>query len=175
MSASEAPARSRKKLILAAGIGIVLAVALLMPVVVYGGFMVHVSRITFNETTGSLSATNAQASVETMTAYEYMFSVKTGGMIRTSDSNTSSSMGVANITMKLKLTNPSGQTLDVGHVNISGAMGTRSHTIYLGADEGVRLPGNYHLEIVITASVAPVGGLLQLNLTTTVTADFTIS
>ncbi len=122
-----------------------------------------------------MAAYNGQASVQTVTVYEYMFTVKTSGMVRTTDSNVSSSRGTANVTMTLKLTNPSGQTLDLGHVNISGAMGTRNHTIFLGADEGVRVPGSYHLDVVITASVAPIGGLLQLNLTMTVRVDFTIS
>lgn len=175
MSTPQNPARSRKKLLLTAGILAVVAVALLAPAVVYGGFMVPVSKVRFGETTGSLMATSANATVETMTVYEYMFSVRTGGMVRTSDTDVASSRGAANITMTLKLTNPSGQTLDLGNINISGGLGTREHTIYLGASEGVRVPGSYRLDIVITANVAPVSGLLQLNLTTTITVNFTVT
>jgi len=175
MSAPQAPARSRKKLYLAAGILVVVAAAVVAPAIVYGGFMVPVAKVRFGETTGSLTATSANATVETMTVYEYMLSVRSAGMVRTSDSDVSSSRGTANITVTLKLTNPSGSTLDLGNVNISGGLGTRNHTIYLGASEGVRVPGSYRLDLVITASVAPVSGLLELNLTTTVTVNFTIS
>ena len=175
MSASQAPGRSRKKLFVVLGILAVVVIALVAPAVVYGGFMVPVSKVRFRETTGSLSATSANAIVQTMTVYEYMFSVRSGGMVQTSDSDVSSSRGTANITMSLRLTNPSGQTLDLGSVNISGGLGTRDHTISLGASEGVRLPGTYKLDVVITASVAPVSGLLELNLTTTVIVNFTLS
>ncbi len=175
MSAPQAPARSRKKLYLGAGILVVVAAVLLAPAAAYGGFMVPVSKVRFAETTGSLTATSANATVETMTVYEYMFSVRSGGMVRTSDSDVSSSRGTANITVTLKLTNPSGRTLDLGNVNISGGLGTRNHSIYLGASEGVRVPGSYRLDVVITASVAPVSGLLKLNITTMVTVNFTVS
>jgi hypothetical protein len=175
MSAPQTPARSRKKLYIVAGVLAVVAVGLAAPALVYGGFMVPVATVRFGETTGSLTATSANATVESMIVYEYMFSTRSGGMVRTSDSDVSSSRGAANITMSLKLTNPSGQTLDLGNVNISGGLGTRNHTIYLGASEGVRVSGSYTLDVVITASVAPVGGLLELNLTKTVTASFTVS
>ena len=96
-------------------------------------------------------------------------------MVRTENSNVSGSRGTANITMSLKLTNPSGQTLDLGNVNISGGLGARDHTITLGASEGVHVPGSYRLDVVITASVSPVSGVIQLNLTTTVSVTFTVS
>src|SRR5262249_51811073 len=100
---------------------------------------------------------------------------RTSAMVKTQDSNVSSSRGTANITMSLKLTNPSGQTLDLGSVHISGGIGTRDHTIYLGASEGVRVPGSYKLVVTITANVV-VDGLLELGLTpANVSVTFTVS
>ena len=175
MSAPQAPARSRKKLFVAMAILAVVVVALVAPAVVYGGFTVPVTTVKFRETTGSLFASSGNATVSVVTVYEYMFSSRASGMVRTENSNVSSSRGTANITMSLKLTNPSGQSLDLGSVNISGGIGARDHTIYLGASEGVRLPGSYRLDVTITASVA-VGGLLELNLSPiTVSVTFTIS
>src|SRR5207248_1877727 len=66
------------------------------------------------------------------------------------------------------------QTIDLGNTNISGGIGTRTHTIYLSIDQGVRISGAYTLSIDITANVT-VGGLLQLNLTHVVTTTFTVS
>ena len=178
MSAQATPSspKSRRKVILATIVVAIPLIVLLIPPLVYGGFTVPVSRITFGETTGSLSYNqNVQATVEVQTVYEYMFSTRTGGRVRTADTDVSSSRGTANITIHLQLTNPANQTIDLGNVNISGFMGTRNHTIVLGVEEGVRLPGSYHLNILITANVAPVGGLLQLNLTVTIRVDFTVS
>lgn len=169
------PSKSRRKVILATIIIAIPLIVLLIPALVYGGFTVPVSKITFGETTGSLTRTNATATVQVQTVYEYMFSTRTGGRVRTADTDVSSSRGTANITISLQLTNPSGQTVDLGNVNISGFMGTRNHTIVLGVEEGVRVPGSYQLSIVITANVAPVGGLLQLNLTVTINVNFTVS
>ena len=175
MSATQAPARSRKKLFVAIAILAVVVVALVAPAVVYGGFTIPVTTVKFRETTGSLFASSANATVNFVTVYEYMFSSRTSGMVRTENSNVSSSRGTANITMSLKLTNPSGQSLDLGNVNISGGLGARDHTIYLGVSEGVRLPGSYRLDVTITASVA-VGGFLELNLSPiTVSVTFTVS
>ena len=175
MSAQQAPARSRKKLFIALAVLAVVAVTLVVPAVVYGGFTVPVTAVKFRETTGSLFASSANATVTVVTVYEYMFSSRTSGMVRTENSNVSSSRGTANVTMSFKLTNPSGQSLDLGSVNISGGLGARDHTIYLGASEGVRLPGSYRLDVTITASVSPVGGLLEVNLTTAVSVTFSVS
>ena len=136
--------------------------------------MVPVSKVVFKETTGSLSATQATANVSLVTAYEYYFSIRTGGMFRTSDTSVSNSNGNTTIKMDLKLTNPSGQTIDLGNTNLSGGIGTRTHTIYLSIDQGVRVSGSYVLNVYITASVT-VGGILQFNLTWVVTSSFTVS
>lgn len=135
--------------------------------------MVPVSKVVFNETTGSLSATQATANVSLVTAYEYYFSIRSGGMLRTTDTNVNSN-GNTTIKMDLKLTNPSGLTTDLGNTNINGGIGTRTHTIYLSVDQGVRVSGSYTLNVYITASVT-VGGLLQANLSTVATSTFTVS
>lgn len=174
MSAPVAPKSNRRLLVVGILAGVVI-VTLLIPPILAGGFTVPVSKVTFGETTGSLTATSPQVSVQTMTAYEYEFSVRTGGLVRTIDNDVSSSRGTANVTMQMRLINPSGQTIDLGKVNISGAIGTRTHTIYLSVDQGVRVPGSYELDILINVNVAPVGGLLQLNLSVTMGVNFRIS
>ncbi len=175
LSAVQNPAKSKKKLFVVIAILVVIVVALVAPVLVYGGFMVPVTTVKFRETTGSLFAGSGNATVNVVTVYEYMFTSRTSGMVKTQDSNVSSSRGNANITMSLKLTNPWGQSLDLGSVNISGGLGARDHTITLGASEGVHVPGSYKLDVIITANVAPVIGLVELNLTTTVSVTFTLS
>jgi hypothetical protein len=109
-----------------------------------------------------------------MTAYEYEFSVRAGGMFRTSETSVSSSNGNTTITINLKLTNPSGQTTDLGTTKVNGGIGTRTHTVYLSIDQGVKVPGSYVLNIYITAGVT-VGGILQGSLSTAVATSFTIS
>lgn len=178
MSAQATPSspKSRRKVILATIVVAIPLIVLLIPPLVYGGFTVPVSRITFGETTGSLAYDqNAKATVQVQTVYEYMFSTRTGGRVRTADTDVSSSRGTANITIHLQLTNPANQTIDLGNVIISGFIGTRNHTIVLGVEEGVRLPGLYHLDVVITANVAPLGGLLELNVSISFRVDFTVS
>ena len=172
MSVPAAKKKSRKGLLVLIII-VVAALVLVIPPALAGGLMVPLSKVVFKETTGSLLATQATANVSLITAYEYYFSVRTGGMLRTSDTNVNSN-GNTTITMDLKLTNPSGLTTDLGNTNISGGIGTRTHTIYLSVDQGVRVSGTYVLYVYIAANVT-VGGLLQLNLTTVVMSSFTIS
>jgi hypothetical protein len=173
MSAPPAKKKSRKGLVALVVIAIA-AIVLVIPPALAGGLMVPLSKVVFNETTGSLSATQATANVSLITAYEYYLSVRSGGMFRTSDTSVSNSNGNTTITIDLKLTNPSGQTTDLGNTNINGGIGTRTHTIYLSVDQGVRVSGSYTLNIVITASVT-VGGILHANLSTAVSTSFTIS
>jgi hypothetical protein len=164
--------KGRKKL-LALLVIVIVALVLVIPPALAGGLMVPVSKVVFNETTGSLSATQATANVSLVTAYEYYFLIRTGGMVRTSDTSVNSN-GNTTITMDLKLTNPSGRTTDLGNTNINGGIGTRTHTIYLSVDQGVKVSGSYTLNVYITASVT-VGGLLHASLQTTVTSSFTVS
>ncbi len=173
MSATAAKKPKRKGLLVLLVI-VVAAVVLVIPPAFAGGLMVPVSKVVFGETTGSLSATQATANVSLITAYEYYFSIRAGGMFRTSDTSVSNSSGNTTITIDLKLTNPSGQTIDLGNTNISGGIGTRTHTIYLSIDQGVRAAGTYTLNIDITANVT-VGVNLQLNLTHVVSTSFRVS
>src|SRR5713101_7050367 len=173
MSAPTAKKKSRKGL-LALLVIVIAAVVLVIPPALAGGLMVPVSKVVFGETTGSLSATQATANVSLITAYEYYFSIRAGGMFRTSDTSVNSN-GNTTIKIDLKLTNPSGQTTDLGNTNITGGIGTRTHTIYLSIDQGVRVSGSYSLDIDLTASVT-VGGILEVSLSPVdLTATFTVS
>jgi hypothetical protein len=158
-------------LLLIVGIGAVLVA----PPALAGGLMVPVSKVVFGETTGSLSATQATANVSLITAYEYYFSIRAGGMVRTSDTSVSSSNGNTSIIMDLKLTNPSGQTVDLGNTTLSGGIGTRTHTIYLSIDQGVRTSGSYTLNVSIAAHVSLLGILQATLYLRTVTTTFTVS
>src|SRR6267143_4958896 len=154
---------------------VVAGMVMVIPPALAGGLMVPVSKVGFSETTGSLSYTQATANVSLITASEYYFSIRGGGMVRTSDTSVSSSSGNTSIVMDLKLTNPSGQTVDLGNTTISGGLGTRTHTIYLSIDQGVRVPGSYVLNVGITARVSLLG-ILQVNVySRTVVATFTVS
>jgi len=150
------------------------AAVLVAPPALAGGLMVPVSKVVFGERTGSLFPIAANTTVQAMTAYEYEFSVRAGGMFRTSETSVSSSNGNTTITIDLKLTSPSGQTTDLGTTKVNGGIGTRTHTVYLSIDQGVKVPGSYMLNIYITAGVT-VGGILQGSLSTAVTTSFTIS
>src|SRR2546428_10681251 len=151
------------------------AAVLVAPPALAGGFTVPVAKVVFGERTGSLVATSANTTVQAMTAYEYDFSVRAGGMLRTSDTSVSSSNGNTTITIDLKLTNPSGQTTDLGNTNISGGLGTRTHTIYLSIDQGVKVSGSYTLNIELTVHVTVLGILGVSIYSKTVVATFTVT
>src|SRR5881628_2097559 len=138
-----------KKILPLAIIAVIIIAVLLLPVALAGGFTVPVSKLTFNETTGSLAYSNLQVNVSTVTVYEYYLSIRSRGTVQTTDTDVSSSRGTGNITISLMLTNPSNQTIDLGHTNINGGIGTRSHTVYLSIDQGVKAPGTYKLDITI--------------------------
>src|SRR5713101_5302701 len=156
MSAPTAKKKSRKGL-LALLVIVIAAVVLVIPPALAGGLMVPVSKVVFGETTGSLSATQATANVSLITAYEYFFSIRAGGMFRTSDTSVNSNNGNTSITMDLKLTNPSSQTVDLGNTTLSGGLGTRTHTVYLSIDQGVRVSGSYMLNVYISVRVSVLG------------------
>ncbi|HZY94330.1 MAG TPA: hypothetical protein VFE98_05635 [Candidatus Bathyarchaeia archaeon] len=107
--------------------------------------------------------------------FEYYFSVRTGGMVRTSDTDVATSRGTANITLSMMLTNPSNQTIDLGKTTITGGIGTRTHTVYLSVDQGVRAPGSYKLNVTVTADVKPVLLSLEVGLTTYVVSTWQVS
>ncbi len=163
-----------KKILPLAIIAVIIIAILLVPVALAGGFTVPVSKLTFNETTGSFTHdTTAQVSTSTVTVYEYYLSIRSRGTVQTTDTDVSSSGGSTNITISLRLTNPSNQTIDLGHTNINGGLGTRSHTIYLSIDQGVKVPGTYKLDIIITVNLSVLG--VTASASATITSSFTIS
>src|SRR2546427_9228894 len=177
MAAPAAKAKSRKKLILGI-IAIAVIVIAVTPIALAGSYNVPVAIARFNETTGTSSAGGLNVTIQIVTAWEYFFSIRTQGMIRTSDSSpssTSSNGGTTNITISMKLTNPSNQTIDLGQTNISGGIGGRTHTIYLSVDQGVRVNGNYKLDITFTANVVLLGGLVEAPFSTPLHSNFVIS
>ncbi len=151
----------------------IVAVALVLPALVYGGFMVNVATVTFSETTGSLTATTPQSSVASVTVYNYM-AMKTGGTVQTRDQSISNSE-VAKITISLTLTTPSGTNTTVNISNIQGGIGTRSHTVTLGPGEGVRQAGTFLLTIDISVNITTPAGVSVTSLSLTMTKSFTVT
>src|SRR5467141_1559339 len=172
-SPPSSPKPKSKKILPLAIIAVIIIAILLVPVALAGGFTVPVSKLTFNETTGSLVYSNVQMSVSSVTAYEYYLSIRSRGTIQTTDTDASSSGGTGNITISLLLTNPSNQTIDLGHTNINGGIGTRSHTVYLSIDQGVRASGTYKLDITITANLIVLG--ITASFSTIIHSNWTIS
>ena len=173
--ASPAEAKSRRKLILGI-VAIALIVVAVTPVAYARAFNVPIAIARFNETTGTNSAgPTLDVTIQIVTAWEYFFSIRTQGMVRTSSNNTSSNGGTTNITISMKLYTPSNQTIDLGQTNISGGIGGRTHTIYLSVDQGVRVNGNYRLDVTFTAHVVLFGGVVELPFSTTLTSTFVIS
>src|SRR5712692_11866342 len=68
--------------------------------------------------------------------------------------------GSASITIKVSIAAPSLQTVS-STTKIDGGIGSRSHTIYLGPNEGVRASGLYIATVTITAHVNPLNGAPQ--------------
>jgi hypothetical protein len=169
------PKPKSKKILPVAIIAVIVIAVLLVPVALAGGFTVPLSKVTFNEKTGSWSYSQAQVNVSTVTVYEYYLSIRSRGTVQTTDTDVSSSGGSTNLTISLRLTNPSNQTIDLGHTNINGGLGTRSHTIYLSIDQGVRAPGAYRLDIMITGNLSVLGAATVSLSATLITATWTIS
>lgn len=175
--AAPAKAKSRKKLILGI-IAIAVIVVAITPIALAGAFNVPVAIARFNETTGNSSAGSLNVTIQIVTAWEYFFSIRSQSMVRTSDSSagsTSSNGGTTNITLSMKLYTPSNQTIDLGQTNISGGIGGRTHAIYLSVDQGVRVNGNYRLDVTFTANVILLGGLVEAPFSTTLHSNFVIS
>jgi hypothetical protein len=177
MTASTAKSKSKKKLILGV-VAIAVIVIAVTPIALARSFNVPVAIARFNETTGTSSAGSLNVTIQIVTAWEYFFSIRTQGMVRTSDSSpssTSSNGGTTNITISMKLTNPSNQTVDLGQTNISGGIGGRTHTIYLSVDQGVRVNGSYRLDVTFTANVVLLGGSVETPFSATLRSSFVIS
>jgi hypothetical protein len=173
--AATAKAKSKRKLILAIVVIAVIVVVAVTPIAYAGAFNVPVAIARFNETTGSNTAGSLNITVQIVTAWEYFFSIRTQGMVRTTDNNTSTNGGTTNITISMTLTNPSNQTINLGQTSISGGIGGRTHTIYLSVDQGVRVNGNYKLDVTFTANVVLLGGLVEAPFSTTLQSTFVIS
>ena len=175
--AAPSKAKSRRNLIL----GIVAAAVIVLavtPIAFARAFNVPVAVARFNETTGTSSAGSLSVTIQIVTAWEYFFSIRSQGMVRTSDSatsSTSSNGGTTNITISMRLINPSNQTIDLGQTNISGGIGGRTHTIYLSVDQGVRINGNYRFDVTFTTNVVLLGGLVEAPFSTTLHSNFVIS
>jgi len=167
-------ARSRKKLMVAI-IAIAVIAVVVTPIALAGSYRVPLEIMSFNDTTGTTTTSNITLTSQVVTAWEYYFSIRTQGMVRTSDSSVSSNGGTTNITLTMTLTNPSNQTIDLGHTNISGGIGSRTHTIYLSVDQGVRANGSYRLDLVFTANVVLLGGVVETTFSTTLHSNFTLS
>jgi len=171
---SSSKAKSRRKLILAIVAIAIIGVAL-TPVALARAFSVPLAVATFNETTGLTATGSFITSTRVVTAREYYFSIRTQGMVRTSDSSVSSNGGSTNITLTMTLTNPSNTTIDLGRTSINGAIGGRTHTIYLSIDQGLRANGSYRLDLTFTANVVLFGGVIEAPFSATVQSNFVVS
>jgi len=175
--ATPAKSKSKRRLILGI-VTIAIIVIAATPIALARAFNVPVAVARFNETTGTSGAGSLNVTIQIITAWEYFFSIRTQGMVRTTDSSpstTSSNGGTTNITISMKLTNPSNQTIDLGQTNISGGIGGRTHTIYLSVDQGVRVNGNYRLDVTFTANVVLLGGVVEAQFLKTLQSNFVIS
>jgi hypothetical protein len=152
---------------------IIAAAVTLAPAAAYGGFAVNVATVKFSETTGSLTTTTPQTNVASMNVYQYMLSRSSGPVITVDKSTVGSN--VAQITMVLNLSPPTGQTLATTTVNIQGSTGTRDHTIYLGPGEGVKGSGNYSLSITISVQIITPQGTPVESLSQTIVTAFTVT
>ena len=133
---------------------IIVAGVLLTPVILASAVSVPVSKITFSEATGSLDLGTIQnGTTSSVSVYEYYFLTRSGGVVRTTDTNVNKTQGSANITISLLLTTPASTTVDLGSTTISGGVGNRTHTIFLSIDQGLRASGTYKLTVSIDATV----------------------
>jgi hypothetical protein len=172
--AAPAKAKSKRKLILGI-VAVAIIVVAITPIAYARSFNVPVAVARFNSTTGTNNAWGLNVTIQIITSWEWFFSTRTQGMVRTSDNNTSSNGGTTNITISMKLYTPSNQTIDLGQTNISGGIGGRQHTIYLSVDQGVHANGNYRLDVTFTANVVLFGGVVELPYSHTLSSNFVIS
>ena len=149
------------------------AAILLTPIALAGAVTVPLAKITFSEDTSG-GATPALGGCVTyvhnstytsppcrtassITVYEYYYLTKSGGVLRTSDNSVNSTAGSANITITMIVSTPAGQQVNLGNMTINGAVGNRTHTVYLSVDQGVRVSGIYTLTISIDVRVKLAG------------------
>ncbi len=133
------------------------AAVLLTPVAIAGNVTVPLTKVTFNETTGSLKFDHPLNTTSTVTAYEYYYITRPGGWFRTSENKVNASAGQANINITLVFSTPSGgRSLQMQTLN-GVALGNRTHTIYLSVDQGQSVSGIYRLTVTIDAQVKIAG------------------
>ena len=132
---------------------------LLIPSLYYGSFTLQIGRIVFNETTNlgqpSLSYSGAGGRAEPHSVYDYAFIIEPGGILRTVDTSTSTLQATTVVTIKVTITNFAGRVVGALTTKINGGIGQRSHTLYLGPNEGVRQGEVYSAQITITATISP--------------------
>src|SRR3989442_3343272 len=170
MAAPAPKTKSKRKLILAI-IAIAIIAVVITPIALAGSYRVPLEIMSFDDTTGTTTTSpSLRLTSQVVTAWEYYFSIRTQGMVRTSDSSVSSNGGTTNITLTITLTNPSNQTIDLGQTNISGGIGTRTHSIYLSIDQGVRANGSNRLGLFFKPNCFLLGGLVWAPFSHTVTS-----
>jgi len=133
------------------------AAILLTPVALAGNVTVPLTKVTFNEVTGSLTFDHVANTTSSLTVYEYYFSTRIGGWFRTSENKVNASAGTANINFTIVFSTPKGAaTLPMQTLNGVG-LGNRTHTIYLSVDQGEHVSGTYRLTVSIDAATKPAG------------------
>jgi len=133
------------------------AAILLTPVALAGNVTVPLTKVTFNEVTGSLTFDHVANTTSSLTVYEYYFSTRIGGWFRTSENKVNASAGTANINFTIVFSTPKGAaTLPLQTLN-GVSLGNRTHTIYLSVDQGEQASGTYRLTVSIDAATKPAG------------------
>jgi hypothetical protein len=162
-----------KRPILAIIIIVVIAAAavLLTPIALAGSFNVKVTKVSFIESNSGTAITFGPLisnSTATPTAYEYYFSMRSGGSVTTRNTSVNSTAGNTNSTISWRLYNPSNQTVSQGNYTFSGGLGNRTHTFTFAAEQGVRVSGTYRLFIFEQAATVklPSTSVHQLRQTT---------
>ncbi len=134
------------------------AAILLTPVALAGNVTVPLTKVTFNEVTGSLTFDHVANTTSSMTVYEYYFSTRAGGWFRTGENKVNASTGTANINFTIVFSTPNGGATTLPMQTLNGvALGNRTHTIYLSVDQGERVSGTYRLTVSIDAATKPAG------------------
>jgi len=147
---------------------IVAAAILLTPVALAGAVTVPVSQISFSENTSSGSVhlgggcynpnmvVLCNSTTSSMTVYQYYFSTRPGGVLRSTDTKINSTAGSTNVTITMLLTTPT-QIVNLGNMTISGGVGNRTQTVYLSIDQNLRASGTYKLTVTVDASILLAG------------------
>ncbi len=153
-----------KKLFLAILIIAVASLIILAPALYYGSFTLPVAKLEFNETTSvgqPPTYSGNLARVEADSVYLYVYSIETAGIFRTNSPEVSAAQGTARIIINGTITTSYAKVVNLASTLENGGIGQRSHTVYLGPNEGVGKPGLYSASVTISATVNPVNGPVQ--------------